>query len=227
MNAECWTLYMDVTDWVQERFGSTDNKTLLDESQYSRKDLRKDKQKLEQNLKKIENDMDKHSERYQKLLQKGAESDEMKQQQYAQKAKFEKKKYQIKKKKYKTQNIKLGTIVSIEGMREVMELHEGTNLALDDLFEDDRNIQELQTQVMDQMAEYGLNLEDMQEVQEALDVEILGQDLDTEASEEIELMKEMEAGNISQEQVDIEEEVDIEDEKIDIDDEIGQSTQNI
>lgn len=46
--------------------------------------------------------------------------------------------------------------------------------------------------------------------------EILDQDLDTEASEELELMQEMQAGDISQEQVDIEQEVEVEEEEIDM-----------
>ena len=215
---------MELRNWVQDRFGSADTETLLDESVYSRNELRKDKSKLEQNLNQIENEMDKHSDRYQKLLEKGSNADEMKQTQYAQKAKFEKKKYKIKKKKHKANSIKLGTIISIEGMREVMSMHEGDeDYTLDTLFDDELNAQELQSQVMDQMAQFGLEIEDMRQVQDALDVEILDQDLGTEASEELELMQEMQAGDISQEQVDIEQEVEIEEEEMDIDLDIEES----
>jgi hypothetical protein len=63
---------------------------------------------------------------------------------------------------------------------------------------------------MDQMAEFGLEIEDMKQVQEALDVEILDQDLDTGADEELELMEEMAAGDMSHEQVDIDETVEVE-----------------
>ena len=217
---------MDIQNWVQSRFGSADTETLLDTSVYSRNELRKDKSKLEQNLNQIEKEMDNHSQRYQKLLQKGAEADEMKQQQYAQKAKFEKKKYQIKKKKYRANSIKLGTVISIEGMREVMSMHDSQEFAVDTLFDDDLNAQELQSQVMEQMAEFGLNLEDMQEVQEALDVEILGEDLEAGASEELELMREMQAGNLSEEQVDIDQEVTTQ-EEFDIDSGIDESQPSI
>ena len=217
---------MDIRNWVQNRFGSADTETLLDTNVYSRNELRKDKSKLEQNLNQIEKEMDNHSQRYQKLLQKGAEADEMKQQQYAQKAKFEKKKYQIKKKKYKANSIKLGTVISIEGMREVMSMHDSQEFAVDTLFDDDLNAQELQSQVMEQMAEFGLNLEDMQEVQEALDVEILGEDLEAGASEELELMREMQAGNLSEEQVDIDQEVTTQ-EECDIDSGIDESQPSI
>lgn len=214
---------MELRNWVQERFGSADTETLLDESVYSRNELRKDKSKLEQNLNQIEKEMDKHSQQYQKLLEKGSNADEMKQQQYAQKAKFEKKKYKIKKKKHKAKSVKLGTIISIEGMREVMSMHEGEDYALDNLFDDELNAQELQSQVMDQMAQFGLELEDMQQVQDALDVEILDQELDSEASEELELMQEMQAGDISEEQVDIDREVEIEEEEVNMDIDIEES----
>jgi hypothetical protein len=206
---------MELRNWVQDRFGTTDASTLLDESVYSTKDLRKDKAKLEQSLRQVENERDKHKQRYEKLLQKGANADEIKQQQYAQKAKFEKKKYKIKKKKHKAHSVKLGTIISIEGMREVMSMHDEQDLALDDEL-GDLDTQELQGEIMDQMAEFGLEMEDMKEVQEALDIEVLDSDLEAEASEEMELMQEMQAGEISEEEVDIEQNVEVDESDIDV-----------
>ena len=208
---------MELRDWVQDRFGTADAESLLDESLYSTNDLRKDKAKLEQNLRQIEKERDKHRQQYETLLEKGADADEMKRKQYAQKAKFAKKKYKIKKKKHKANSVKLGTVISIEGMREVMDMHnEEGSIVLDDVFDDELNVGELQNEIMDQMAEFGLEMEDMQEVQDALDVEILDQDLDTAASEEIELMEEMRAGEISREEVDIEETVEDDGEDVDI-----------
>jgi hypothetical protein len=207
---------MELRDWVQERFGTADASTLLDEEVYSTKDLRKDKAKLEQNLRQIEKERDKHKQRYENLLQKGAEADEVKQQQLAQKAKFEKKKYKIKKKKHKAQSVKMGTIISIEGMREVMSMHDEENYVIDDLFDDEMNAQELQSEIMDQMAEFGLEMEDMQQVQDALDIEVLDSELETEASEEMELMQKMQAEEISREEVDIEESVEVEQDEVDV-----------
>lgn len=211
---------MDISSWVQSRFGTDDTATLLDESVYGRKELRKDKTKLEQNLRQIENEMEKHGERYQKLLQKGADAEEFRRKQYAQKAKFEKKKYEVKKKKHKASSIKLGTIISIEGMRDVLSMHNGDqeSYELDRLLDEEINAQELQQQVMDQMAEFGLEMEDMKEVQEALDIEILDQDLETSADEELELMREMEAGEVSEEQVDLNSTVENDDLDEDFDD---------
>ena len=187
---------MELRDWVQDRFGSAETETLLDESVYGQNELRADKKKLEQSLKQLEKDMDSHSNTYQKLLEKGAKADEMRRRQYAQKAKFEKKKYEIKKKKHKANSIKLGTVISIEGMREVMDMHESQDLSLDEAMSQDLNVQEVQGEIMDQMAQFGLELEDMQQVQDALDIEILDDDLEQGASEELEAMERMAAGEI-------------------------------
>ena len=213
---------MELRDWVQDRFGAADE-TLLQESVYSTRELRKDKAKLEQNLKQLENYMQTHGKKYKKLLEKGAEADDMSRSQYAQKAKFEKKKYEIKKKKHKANTIKRGAIISIEEMREILEMQDGEDMKIDELMSSDINAQEVQSQIMDQMAEFGLELEDMQQIQDALDVPIMDDDLETGASEEMELMEEMAAGDISGEQIDVEADLndtedDIDLESIDIED---------
>lgn len=218
---------MNIHNWVTNQFGDTDPATLLDESRYSTKQLRKDKRSLQQSINQLESELDDHGTRYQHLLEKGANADDIKKRQFAQKAKFEKKKYQIKKKKYKVNSTKLGTIISIEGMREILSMHEEDSYAVDELFDEDHNAQELQAQVMDQMAEFGLEIEDMQDVQEALDVDILGQDLESEPSEELELMEEMEAGELSREQLDIDEDVEQESTDIDLDSDIEESELNL
>jgi hypothetical protein len=217
---------MELRDWVQEKLGGSGRDSLLDESLYSSREVREDKKKLEQSIKQLENEMEQHSEKYQKLLQKGAEVDEMRRRQYAQKAKFEKKKYKVKKKKHKAQSIKLGTVISIEGAREIMEMQDDdedfTNIGA--IMQDDINAQEVQADIMDQMAKFGLDIEDMKQVQEALDIEILDDELEEGASEELEVIEEMAAGEVSREQIDIEEEVEIESDDLtvqsDIDDEV-------
>jgi hypothetical protein len=208
---------MELRDWVRDRFGSAETETLLDESVYGQSELRADKKKLEQRLKQLEKDMDSHSNTYRKLLEKGAKADEMRRRQYAQKAKFEKKKYEIKKKKHKANSIKLGTVISIEGMREVMDMHESQDLSLDEAMSQDLNVQEVQGEIMNQMAQFGIELEDMQQVQEALDIEILDDDLEQGASEELEAMERMAAGEISSEQVNVEEDVEVDTDEISID----------
>lgn len=204
---------MSVTEWVQDRFGSDDTATLLDESVYSDRELRKDKAKLEQSLRQIEEKLEEHNQKYQQLLQKGAEADEMRRRLIAKKAKLEKKKYKAKKKQHKANSIKLGTIISIEGMRDVLDTADSDINLSGHMQEADTA--ELQSQIMDQMAEFGLEMEDMQQVEEALDISILDDDIDAGASEEVEIMEQMAAGSVSKEQVDIDEEVEAQPEELD------------
>ena len=208
---------MELRNWVQDRFGTTDTESLLYESVYSRNELRKDKSRLEHKLNETEDEMDEHHEKYQQLLEEGADKSDIKRKQYAQKAKFEKKKYKIKKKRYKANSIKLGTIISIEGMREIMDMQDEEDITLVNLLGDEVNARELQGEIMDQMAQFGLEIEDMQKVQDALDVQILDEDLEEGASEELELMREMEAGEVSREQVDVEDKVDVDADDVDVD----------
>jgi hypothetical protein len=220
---------MDLKGWVNEKFGDTD-KTLLDESVYSNKDLRKDISKLEHSLKKKEKKMDRHQEKYRQLLQEGAQADSMKRKKYAQKAKFEKKKYEVNKKQYKAASVKLGTLISIQGMREIMDMHSSENLEFDGVLDNEPDTQEVQSRIMERMAEFGLEMEDIQQIQDALDVPIMGDDIETDTEEEEMIMEQLAASEMSAEQVDIEaEDVDDEDllegdidEGIDIeDDEMG------
>jgi len=214
---------MELRNWVQERFGSTDE-SLLDESVYSETELRKDVSKLEHRSKKLEQEMDKHRRKYKKLLQEGAEAGELKRKKYAQKAKFEKKKYAIKKKKYRANNVKLGTVLSIQGMRDIMEIHDEEDIAIDEAMAD-ADAQEIQSEVMDRMAAFGLEMEDMQEIQEALDIPIMEDNMEMDVGEEEEIMAELAASEMSADQVDIEAETQVSVEEsidagVDIDDDI-------
>jgi len=205
---------MELRDWVQNRFGGT-GETLLDESAYSNKELRKDVMKLEHSLKKLENEMDQHGRKYKDILKEGADASELERKKFAQKAKFEKKKYAVKKKKYRAQSIKLGTLLSIQGMREIVELQDSRDLAIDDALED-ADAQEIQGQIMERMASFNLEMEDLQEIQGALDVPIMNQELEMDHSEEEQIMSDMAASDISNEEVQIDSGLDVGSEDIDI-----------
>lgn len=207
---------MQIRNWVDERFGGTGN-TLLDESVYSDKELRKDISKLEHRGKKLEQEMDKHRQKYEQLLQEGAQYDSLKRKKYAQKAKFEKKKYAIKKKKYRANSVKLGTVLSIQGMREIVDLHDEENITLEEVM-DDSDAQEIQNEIMERMAAFGVEMEDLQEIQEALDIPIMEDELDMDTTEEEKVMEQIAAQEVSAEQVDIEAESTVAmEESIDID----------
>jgi len=91
--------------------------------------------------------------------------------------------------------------------------------------QDDINAQEVQADIMDQMAQFGLDIEDMKQVQDALDVEILDDELEEGASEELEVIEEMAAGEVSGEQIDIDEEVDIESDDLDVQSDIDEEVE--
>lgn len=205
---------MELRDWVQDRFGGTGD-TLLDESAYSNKALRKDVMKLEHSLKQLENEMDQHGRKYKEILKEGAEGSKMQRKKFAQKAKFEKKKYAVKKKKHRAQSIKLGTLLSIQGMREIVDMQDTQDLAIDDALED-ADAQEIQGEIMEQMASFNLEMEDLQEIQGALDVPIMNQELEMDHSEEEQIMSDMAASDISSEGVEIDSDLDAGSEDIDI-----------
>jgi hypothetical protein len=193
---------MELRNWVQERFGGTGD-NLLDESVYSNKELRKDISKLEHRGKKLEQEMDKHRRKYKELLQEGANHGELKRKKYAQKAKFEKKKYAIKKKKYRANSVKLGTVLSVQGMRDIMDLHEEEDITLEQVM-DDADAQEIQSEIMERMAQFGVEMEDLQEIQDALDIPMMEDELEMNTGEEEQVMEQIAAQEVSAEQVDIE-----------------------
>lgn len=199
---------MELRNWIREQFGGTGD-TLLDESVYSDTELRKDISKLEHRGKKLEKEMDEHRTKYRRLLEEGAQEDELARKKYAQKAKFEKKKYAIKKKKYRANSVKLGTVLSIQGMRDIVNLHDEEDIALEELM-DDTDAKEIQNEVMERMAAFGVEMEDLQEIQSALDIPIMDDELDMDAGEEEQIMEQIAASEVSAEQVDIEAEASVE-----------------
>lgn len=198
---------MDVSGWLQDKFGSVDTQTLLNESLYSSEELEQDKYKLESELSELESSFETHETRYKYFLDKGVKVSDYKQEQFAQKARIEKKKYKAKKKQYKQISIKLGTVIAIEGVREISSLHSEDEYHIDDHLENGIDTTALQHELMDQMTDVGLNVEDMKAVQNALDLEIIDDPVEFEAVEEKEIIQQMEQENLSSEEISIEDEV--------------------
>jgi hypothetical protein len=210
---------MELRNWVSEQFGGT-GENLLDESVYSETELRKDISKLEHRGKKLEKEMEEHRQKYERLLEEGAQQDQLARKKYAQKAKFEKKKYAIKKKKYRANSVKLGTVLSIQGMRDIVALHDDEDITLEKVMED-TDAQEIQSEVMERMAAFGVEMEDLQEIQDALDIPIMDDELDMDVGEEEQIMEQLAASEVSTEQIDIEAETNVDvGERIDIDQDI-------
>lgn len=202
---------MEVRNWVQDYFGESAN-SLLDESVYNDEDLRRDKIKLRKQRKQIENEMNQYASEYKELLQKGAETNEIERESYAKKAQIAKKKYKLKKRQYQKNSVVLGTVVSIEGARELQDMHDGDTTEIESIIrERDVDVESVQEDMMNQMVEFDLDMEIMQEVQDSLDVDIMSTDMGAEDSEEMEMMEEMAAGDISEEEIDVEESVESQD----------------
>ncbi|QSG08481.1 hypothetical protein [Halapricum desulfuricans] len=201
---------MQVRNWVQDYFGESAN-SLLDEAVYNDEDLRRDKIKLRKQRKRIEQEMNQYANEYKELLQKGAQTNEIERESYAKKAQIAKKKYKLKKKQYQKNSVVLGTVVSVEGARELQDMHDGDTTEIEQIIrERDVDVESVQEDMMNQMVEFDLDMEIMQEVQEGLDIDVMNVEMGTEDSEEMEMMEEMAAGEISEEEIDVEQEVEAE-----------------
>lgn len=208
---------MDVRDQIKSFFGDS-GKTLLDESVYANEALRRDKIKLRKQRGRIEQEMDEYGTEYKELLRKGAQANELKRENYAKKAQIAKKKYKLKRKQYQKNSIVLGTVVSIEGARELQEMHDGDTTELESVIrERDVDVASVQEDMMNQMIEFDLDMEIMQEVQEGLDVDIMTAELQSEESEELSMMEDMAAGALEAEEIDLEDSVETEESVADVD----------
>jgi hypothetical protein len=198
---------MGLGDWIQDKFGNG-QQTLLDEEFYPDKELKRDKRKIEQQHKELEREMGKLADEYRSTLEEAASAPEYKQRAMAQKAKLKKKKWKIQKKKYKANSLKLGTLVTIEGARDLIRMtdnSQGSTLEIDRLLEQDEASRLQMQEVMSEaMVEFGLELDDFKEIEEALDIPITQTDMEMETDEEMETIKAIEKGQLSAEQLDLE-----------------------
>lgn len=193
---------MELRNWISNAFGDTDS--LLDESTYSETEIRKDKIRLRQQRKRVGKEMNELQAEYQRLLEEGAQASEVERQQYAQQAKIAKKKYKIKQQQYQKNSVQMATIVTIEGARELLEMKNADPTRLQGLLDDEGvEVEGIQDEMTDAMIEYELDMDLMMQVQEALDIDIIGADVDMGGGDEIEIMEDMEKGDIDGEQVDI------------------------
>lgn len=193
---------MELRNWISNAFGDTDS--LLDESTYSETEIRKDKIRLRQQRKRVGKEMSELQAEYQRLLEEGAQASEVERQQYAQQAKIAKKKYKIKQQQYQKNSVQMATIVTIEGARELLEMKNADPTRLQGLLDDESvEVEGIQDEMTDAMIEYELDMDLMMQVQEALDIDIIGADVDMGGGDEIEIMEDMEKGEIDGEQVDI------------------------
>jgi hypothetical protein len=202
---------MQVREQIKETLGIADTGTLLDDDVYSDKQLKKDKIRLERQRKQLDEELNEYAAEYKRLIKEGAEASEHQRAQLAQQAKIAKKKYKIKKQEYQKNSIVMATVVTVEGARELQEMHSGDTTNLEELIHDrDVNAQQVQENIMDEMVQFGLDMEVMQDVQKSLDIDIIGPDMAADTTEEEELMEEMAAGDLSDQEIDVESEIEVE-----------------
>jgi hypothetical protein len=199
---------MQVREQIKETLGIADKGTLLDEDVYSDQQLKKDKIRLERQRKQLDKEMGEYAAEYKQLIKKGAEVSEHQRPQLAQQAKIAKKKYKIKKQEYQKNSVVMATVVTVEGARELQKMHSEDTTEIESLIhESNVNAEKVQENMMDEMVQFELDMEVMQEVQESLDIDIMGTDMSSEATEEEEMMEEMAAGDLSDEEIDVKTEV--------------------
>ncbi|OKY77355.1 MAG: hypothetical protein BTN85_2005 [Candidatus Methanohalarchaeum thermophilum] len=194
---------MQLREWVKNKFGGTGN-TLLDESVYGQRELREDISVLEQSLKKVEKDMEKCHRKYVNLLKEGSEKSELKRKTYATKANYAKKKYAVKRKKYKANSVKLGTLYSIKGMREVIDMQDSQDLHFDEIMKETPDAQEMQNKIKMKMAQLDLEMEDLKQIEDAIDLPIMESEDEQEITEEEKMMEEIRSGKKSPDEIEIE-----------------------
>lgn len=205
---------MQLRNWISEQFGSKD--TLLDKSVYSPEEIQHDKVRLKQQRKRINKEMSQYATDYQQLLEKGAQANAAERKQYSQQAKIAKKKYKVKQQQYQKNSVQMATIVTIEGARELKNMTGQDDINLPDM--DKVELGNVQEHLMDEMVQYELDMDVMMDVQDALDIDIIGADVEMGDDEEMEIMNEIAAGEVDAEQIDIESAGEMEDVDTDVDD---------
>lgn len=199
---------MQIREQVKEMFGTAEKGTLLDKSVYSEQDLKRDKIKLERQRKQLQNEMNQYGKEYKKLLREGSQASEHERAQIAQQAKIAKKKYKIKQQEFQKNSVVMATVVTIEGARELQNMSDEDTTEIETLIHDSSvNAQQVQEDMMENMVQFDLDMQMMQEVQESLDIDIMGTDMEMGGTEEEEMMRKMAEGDISEEEIDIQAEV--------------------
>ncbi|GAB3326793.1 hypothetical protein EI982_16115 [Haloplanus rallus] len=226
---------MEVRSWVKEKFGTTDQ-TLLSTEVYSDKDLRRDKIKLERQRNRIEGEIEEHRTKYKKLVKEAAGEDEMRKQVLAKKAKNQKKQYQLKQKKYQKTSMKYGTLLSIEGARELLA-EQGSNtspdLAIDDVMDQDLQVDEFEAKMEEKMVEFDMEVDMMDRIQGSLDFNFTSSDMSMDSDDDVMgTIEDLEEDQLDEEEIDIEDDtsvsasaeasVDVQAEEIDIEDDMSE-----
>lgn len=198
---------MEVRSWVKDKFGTTDQ-TLLSTEVYPEDDLRRDKIKLERQRNRIEDEIEEHRNQYKQLVKEAAGEDDMRKQTLAKKGKNHKKQYQLKQKKYQKTSMKYGTILSIEGARELLQEEQNSkdpDLAIDDVMNQDLKVEEFEAKMEEKMVDFDMEVDLMERIQGSLDFNFTSSDMSMSSDDDVmEDIEEVEKGQLDEEEIDIE-----------------------
>jgi hypothetical protein len=195
---------MQVRQQIKDTLGIANTDTLLDESTYSEKQLKEDKIRLERERKQLDKEMGEYADEYKALIKKGAQASEHQRPQLAQRAKIAKKKYKIKKQEYQKNSVVMATVVTIEGARELQNMYGEDTTEIETIIHDSNvNAEAVQEDLMDAMVQFELDMDVMQEVQENLDIDIIGTDMMGGTTEEEEMMEKWAEDDLDDEEIDV------------------------
>ncbi|WP_251342731.1 hypothetical protein [Haloplanus halophilus] len=227
---------MEVRSWVKDKFGTTDQ-TLLSTEVYSDEDLRRDKIKLERQRNRIEDEIEDHRSKYKQLVKEAAGEDDMRKQVLAKKAKNQKKQYELKQKKYQKTSMKYGTILSIEGARELLQEQESSknpDLAIDDVMDEDLQVEEFEAKMEQKMVDFDMEVDMMERIQGSLDFNFTSGDMSMSSDDDVlDEINKVEEGQLEEEEIDVDDDtssvsanveasVDIQEEEVDIEDDMSE-----
>ncbi|EMA31493.1 hypothetical protein [Haloarcula japonica] len=199
---------MGVTDLIESTFGTDDHESLFDPEFYSDRELREDKIRISQERTRLEKELEKYENKYKRLLDQGAGANDIEREEFAQKAKLTKRRYEIIEKRYRKQGVILATLITIEGIRELLERHDKNESNIANIVADaETDVGALRETLQEQMAQHHLDVETMQEVQRSIDIDVLPSESTLSATDEAALMDSVAAGHIDAESVDIDQDI--------------------
>jgi hypothetical protein len=197
---------MKLRDWV---FGGKDFKTMLDPEVYSDEEISRDKHKANILMTQYEQDMNKHLAAYKRFIEEGAEAGELQRKNLAMRARMEKQRYNQKKQLFTMMSTKYAAVMSLEMAREMARAKsEDGGLVIDAVFTAEE-AQQIQHQVVDEMAGQGVRNEALEKFVDTLNIPTVVDPV-TDDSPELRAMEGVAAGERSADELDIEDEFDAE-----------------
>lgn len=200
---------MDVTDWIEAAFDTENHESLFDLEFYSDRELREYKIKIKRKRAHLEKELEKYENKYKQLLDRGADASDIERRQFAQRAKLTKRRYEIIEKKYRKQGVILATLITIEGIRELLEQQDEDMSNIASIVADaEADVDALRETFQNQMAQHDLDVEMMQEVQRNLDIDVLPSESTLSATDEVALIDSVAAGDLDADSVAIDQDID-------------------